>query len=166
MLTVRRELSPRFIGARTAPRAVRRVIPREVARPGRHRDGHRARGGGRKRPPETRRDRTGGSAVAPCGARRAAVRAYRRWSERDLSGADYVYCWAYGLHFGVRLDADRVCTLVVVGARRWQEEAGRPLLTGTVTPPSRGRACCGTPAAGGCGPQRWRSGTGRRGFWA
>jgi putative transposase len=42
---------------------------------------------------------------------------YRRWCERDLSGADYVYCWADGLHFGVRLDADRVCTLVVIGVR-------------------------------------------------
>ena len=30
---------------------------------------------------------------------------------------DYVYCWADGLHFGVRLDADRVCTLVVIGVR-------------------------------------------------
>jgi transposase-like protein len=42
---------------------------------------------------------------------------YRRWCDRDLSGADYVYCWAGGLHFGVRLDADRVCTLVVIGVR-------------------------------------------------
>ena len=42
---------------------------------------------------------------------------YRRWCERDLSGADYVYCWADGLHFGVRLGEDRVCTLVVVGVR-------------------------------------------------
>src|SRR5436190_16326238 len=42
---------------------------------------------------------------------------YRRWCERDLSGADYVYCWADGLHFGVRLDADRVCTLVVIWVR-------------------------------------------------
>jgi transposase-like protein len=42
---------------------------------------------------------------------------YRRWCERDLSGADYVYCWADGIHFGVRLDADRVCTLVVIGVR-------------------------------------------------
>jgi len=42
---------------------------------------------------------------------------YRRWCERDLSGADYGYCWAGGLHFGVRLDADRVCTLVVIGVR-------------------------------------------------
>jgi transposase-like protein len=42
---------------------------------------------------------------------------HRRWCERDLSGADYVYCWADGIHFGVRLDADRVCTLVVIGVR-------------------------------------------------
>jgi putative transposase len=42
---------------------------------------------------------------------------YRRWCERDLSGADYVYCWADGIHFGVRLDADRVCTLVIIGVR-------------------------------------------------
>ena len=42
---------------------------------------------------------------------------YRRWCERDLSHADYVYCWADGIHFGVRLDADRVCTLVIIGVR-------------------------------------------------
>jgi putative transposase len=42
---------------------------------------------------------------------------YRRWCERDLPGADYVCCWADGLHFGVRLDAGRVCTLVVLGVR-------------------------------------------------
>jgi len=42
---------------------------------------------------------------------------YRHWCEKDLSGADYVYVWADGLHFGVRLDQDRVCTLVVIGVR-------------------------------------------------
>src|SRR5438270_1318065 len=42
---------------------------------------------------------------------------YRAFAGRDLSGADYVYCWADGLHFGVRLDQDRVCTLVIVGVR-------------------------------------------------
>jgi len=41
---------------------------------------------------------------------------YRRWGERDLPAAYYVYCSADGLPFGVRLDADRVCTLVVVRA--------------------------------------------------
>src|SRR5437764_79125 len=42
---------------------------------------------------------------------------YRRWCDRDLPGADYVYCWAGGLHFSVRLDAGRVCTLVAAGVR-------------------------------------------------
>jgi putative transposase len=42
---------------------------------------------------------------------------YRVFAERDLSQVDYVYVWADGIHFGVRLDADRVCTLVVIGVR-------------------------------------------------
>ena len=42
---------------------------------------------------------------------------YRRFAERDLSGADYVYIWVDGIHFGVRLDQDRVCTLVIIGVR-------------------------------------------------
>lgn len=39
------------------------------------------------------------------------------FAERDLSGVDYVYVWVDGIHFKVRLDQDRVCTLVIVGAR-------------------------------------------------
>ena len=42
---------------------------------------------------------------------------YRRFAARDLSGADYVYVWVDGIHFGVRLDQDRVCTLVIIGVR-------------------------------------------------
>jgi len=42
---------------------------------------------------------------------------YRRFAERDLSGVDSVYVWVDGIHFQVRLDADRVCTLVIVGVR-------------------------------------------------
>jgi transposase-like protein len=42
---------------------------------------------------------------------------YRRWGEKDLSGAGYVCVGADGLRFGVRLDAGRVCTLVVTGVR-------------------------------------------------
>jgi putative transposase len=41
----------------------------------------------------------------------------RRFAERDLCGADYVYAWVDGIHFGVRLDADRVCALVIIGVR-------------------------------------------------
>jgi putative transposase len=42
---------------------------------------------------------------------------YRQFAERDLSGVDYVYVWVDGIHFKVRLDQDRVCTLVIIGAR-------------------------------------------------
>src|SRR5512142_3488066 len=41
----------------------------------------------------------------------------RRFAARDLSGVDYVYVWVDGVHFTVRLDEDRVCTLVIVGVR-------------------------------------------------
>src|SRR5271170_1311059 len=39
------------------------------------------------------------------------------WSARDLSGVDYVYWWADGVHFNIRLEEDRLCCLVIVGVR-------------------------------------------------
>ncbi len=40
------------------------------------------------------------------------------FEKRDLSGRDYVYAWADGIHTRVRLGQDdRLCCLVVVGAR-------------------------------------------------
>jgi transposase-like protein len=88
---------------------------------------------------------------------------HRRWCERDLSGADYVYCWADGIHFGVRLDADRVCTLVVIGCARTGRRRWSPSPMGTASPPSPGRACCAMPAAVACAPRYWRSAMGRWG---
>ena len=38
------------------------------------------------------------------------------WSRRDLSGKRYAYIWADGLYFNVRLDKDRPCILVLMGA--------------------------------------------------
>jgi putative transposase len=35
----------------------------------------------------------------------------------DLSEVDYVYVWVEGIHFTVRLEKDRVCTLVIIGVR-------------------------------------------------
>ena len=43
---------------------------------------------------------------------------YRSFRHRDLSDEDYVYVWADGVHFRVRLDDDRLCTLVLLGVRR------------------------------------------------
>ncbi len=42
---------------------------------------------------------------------------HAEWSARDLSGVDYVYWWADGIHFNIRLEDDRLCTLVIVGVR-------------------------------------------------
>lgn len=41
---------------------------------------------------------------------------YETWSQRDLSGKRYVYWWADGVYFNVRLDKDRPCVLVLMGA--------------------------------------------------
>ena len=41
---------------------------------------------------------------------------YREWTGRDLSGKRYVYWWADGIYFNVRLEPDRPCMLVIMGA--------------------------------------------------
>lgn len=41
----------------------------------------------------------------------------RAFARRDLSDRDFVYVWADGVHFNVRLQEDRLCCLVVVGVR-------------------------------------------------
>ena len=40
---------------------------------------------------------------------------WRNWSHRDLTGKRYVYLWADGLYFGVRLTDERPCVLVIMG---------------------------------------------------
>jgi transposase-like protein len=41
----------------------------------------------------------------------------RAFAERRLDDRDFVYVWADGVHFNVRLDEDRLCCLVIVGVR-------------------------------------------------
>src|SRR6516225_1208666 len=40
---------------------------------------------------------------------------YKDFGQRDLSGREYVYVWVDGIHFNIRLDDDRLCTLVMIG---------------------------------------------------
>jgi putative transposase len=42
---------------------------------------------------------------------------YQAFCQRDLQDRDYVYCWADGVHFRVRLEQARLCCLVIVGVR-------------------------------------------------
>jgi putative transposase len=41
---------------------------------------------------------------------------YRDWSARSLAGKEYVYVWADGIHTNIRLEEDRQCILVLMGA--------------------------------------------------
>jgi transposase-like protein len=41
----------------------------------------------------------------------------RAFAQRDLSGADYVYCWADGIHVNIRLEEHKLCLLVMIGVR-------------------------------------------------
>jgi putative transposase len=42
---------------------------------------------------------------------------YEAFRRRDLADRDYVYLWADGVHFTIRLEAERLCSLVVIGVR-------------------------------------------------
>jgi transposase-like protein len=41
---------------------------------------------------------------------------YVEWNQRSLAGKRYVYLWVDGVHFNVRLEGERTCILVVIGA--------------------------------------------------
>jgi transposase-like protein len=41
---------------------------------------------------------------------------YEAWGKRPLLGKQYVYVWADGVHFNIRLEEDRQCILVLMGA--------------------------------------------------
>lgn len=41
---------------------------------------------------------------------------YKEWSKRSLAGKHYVYVWADGVYFNIRLEGGRQCILVLMGA--------------------------------------------------
>ena len=41
---------------------------------------------------------------------------YEAWNTRSLEGKRYAYIWADGVHFNIRLEEDRQCILVLMGA--------------------------------------------------
>ena len=41
---------------------------------------------------------------------------HEAWSKRSLAGKHYVYIWADGVHFNIRLEEGRQCILVLMGA--------------------------------------------------
>jgi transposase-like protein len=41
----------------------------------------------------------------------------RAFAQRDLSGVDYIYLWADGIHVNIRLEEHKLCLLVMIGVR-------------------------------------------------
>lgn len=50
---------------------------------------------------------------------------YETWLKRDLTGRRYVYIWADGVYFNIRLDEARPCILVLIGVN---EEGQKELI--------------------------------------
>ena len=92
---------------------------------------------------------------------------HETWSRRDLSSKNYVYMWADGIHFNIRLEGGHQCILVIIGAtadgekelvgivdgERESEQSWKELL---VDLKARGLACAPKVAVG----------DGALGFWA
>jgi transposase-like protein len=60
---------------------------------------------------------------------------FAAWNKRSLAGKHYVYVWADGVHFNIRLEGGRQCILVLMGAtatdRRQRRLPGeRPVVEG------------------------------------
>ena len=43
---------------------------------------------------------------------------FKEWNGRSLVGQEYVYIWVDGVHFNIRLEEDRQCILVLMGATK------------------------------------------------
>lgn len=41
---------------------------------------------------------------------------YKNWQKRDLSGKEYVYIWADGVYLRARMEEEKSCILVIIGA--------------------------------------------------
>ena len=53
---------------------------------------------------------------------------YEAWQQRDLSARRYVYFWANGVYFSPRMEHDKQCVLVIIGA----DETGHKNIVGMV----------------------------------
>ena len=60
---------------------------------------------------------------------------HARWQKRDLSARRYVYVWADGIHLQARLEDEKQCILVIIGAT----PEGKKECSASPTVPARAR---------------------------
>jgi transposase-like protein len=90
----------------------------------------------------------------------------RAFAERDLSGVDFVYLWADGIHVKVRLERDKLCLLVMIGVRADGRKELVALADGYRESTGSWAIYCVTANAAACARRCWRSVTGRSGSGA
>ena len=90
----------------------------------------------------------------------------RVFAGRDLSGVDYVYLWADGIHVSIRLEEHKLCLLVMIGVAPTAARSSSRSLTATASRRTRGRTCCGTAPPPHARPGAGCSATGRSGSGA
>jgi putative transposase len=91
---------------------------------------------------------------------------YTDFRQRDLSGREYVYVWVDGVHFNIRLDDDRLCTLVMIGARPDGRRSCWRSRTVTGRAPRAGRRCCASSNGAEWSHRFLAVDDGALGFWA
>jgi putative transposase len=62
------------------------------------------------------RDCPGLSASTVTSLKKSWEAEFKDWNQRSLEDKEYVYVWADGVHFNIRLEEDRQCILVLMGA--------------------------------------------------
>jgi len=75
---------------------------------------------------------------------------YKAWSQRDLSRKRYVYWWADGVYFNVRLDEERTCVLVLIGATEDGTKELLAVVDGIAKAPNPGVNCLGSSNGWAC----------------
>jgi transposase-like protein len=89
---------------------------------------------------------------------------YQALTQRDLTGREYVYVWVDGVHFNIRLEDERLCTLVMIGAKPNGEKELLAVEDAIARAPRAGRRCCAS-SSGMVAPVV-AVGDGALGFWA
>lgn len=88
------------------------------------------------------------------------------WRKRDLSARRHVYLWADGVYFKPRLDGDRQCMLVIIGADEYGEKDILAIMDGFRENADSWRDLLAGLKARGLAPPELAIGDGALGFWA
>src|SRR5919109_4866318 len=88
----------------------------------------------------------------------------RAFAARDLSGVDYVYLWADGIHVTVRLEEHKLCLLVMIGVRADGRKELIALADGYRESAESWLTCYVIAPGAGCAPRCWPWATARWAF--